>query len=97
MWKILGGILLGAIVGCLVGVGASVALAYLNHLRPGLANFQRDLWPLLAVFLALLIVPIGGGIGGLGGGLVVYLKTRNSNCQISLADARQRPKNDFAK
>jgi len=84
-------------VGCLVGAGASVILAYLNQLKPGLANFQRELWPLVAVFLALILVPIGGGIGGLGGGLVGYLKTRNSNRQISLADARQRPKNDFEK
>lgn len=74
--KILFGIVLGGMFGCICGVLASVALAYLNQFRSGLANYQRELWSLAAIFLAVILGPVGAGIGVLLGGLLMYLRTR---------------------
>ncbi len=77
--KILAAAVLGGMFGCVLGVLASVALAYLNQFRPGLANYQRDLWSLGAIFLAMLLGPVGGGIGVVLGALIVYLRARTHN------------------
>lgn len=76
--RILFGIVIGGVLGCILGVFASVALAYVNQFRPGLANYQRDLWSLAAIFLAMILVPVGIGIGVLLGAVLVYWRTRGA-------------------
>ena len=76
MQRMLFGVVIGGMLGCVLGVLVSVALAYLNQFRPGLANYQRDLWSLAAIFLAMLLGPVGGGIGVVLGALIVYLRAR---------------------
>lgn len=74
--KILLGLVLGAMLGIIFGVLCAVALAYLNQLRPGLADYQRDLWSLAAIFLAIILGPIAGAVGAGVGALFMYLRTR---------------------
>ncbi|OQY84818.1 MAG: hypothetical protein B6D41_15085 [Chloroflexi bacterium UTCFX4] len=76
--RILFGIVIGGMLGCALGVLASVAFAYLHQFHPGLAKYQRDLWSLGAIFLAIMVAPISGSIGVLLGALLMYFRTRRA-------------------
>ncbi len=76
--RILFGIVIGGMLGCVLSIFVSVVLAYLHQFHPGHANFQRELWSLGAIFLAMLLAPVGGGIGVLLGALLMYFRTRRA-------------------
>lgn len=74
--KILAGAIFGGILFCLLSVFVSFWLGYIRQFDYSLAVYQRDLWILGSIFLAILLVPFASGIGAVCGALFMYWRTR---------------------
>ena len=78
MRRVIIGSLAGGALFCVCGVFGAVLVAYLNSLRPGIAMYQRDLWSLGAIYLAVLFAPLGACFGIFIGGAWMFLRNRNT-------------------